>query len=294
MRTFRTDLADEIVESEVNNDIYSQKRSNYKGIMTTHITIHRFDEKIGKNPGEYISIEFPHLNDQDIRHAVSEVVTESIQGLLKRYNITTESTVFVAGLGNQDVTPDALGPLATSHVIVTKHLFDNGFEGIPEGTRRVAVLTPGVMGQTGLETSDIVNSVCEHVKPDMVIVIDALASRSIKRVNKVIQITDAGINPGSGVQNKRKEISRNVLNIPVIAIGVPTVVEIMSIFDETFRHLMAQGKQIIDVDQLSNYFNNEELNMIVTPKEIDEELENLAVTIAQSINQALHENLDQL
>jgi spore protease len=294
MKTFRTDLADEIVESEDSNDIYTQKKTTYKGISTNHITIHRFDEKVGKLPGEYISIEFPHLNDQDMRTAVEEVLSESLKKLLAKYGIKDDAVVFVAGLGNQDVTPDALGPLTTSNVIVTKHLFDNNFEGIPDGTRKVAVLTPGVMGQTGIETSDIVNSVCNQVKPDVVIVIDALASRSIKRVNKVIQITDAGINPGSGVQNKRKEISKNVLGIPVIAIGVATVVEIMSILDETFRNLMTSGKPIVDVDTLTKYYTDNELNMIVTPKEIDEQLENIAVTISNSINSALHRNLDQL
>jgi spore protease len=294
MKTFRTDLADEIIESEDSNDIFTQKKTSYKGVSTNHITIHRYDEKIGKLPGEYISIEFPHLNDQDMRIAVEEVLSDSLKNLLSKYGIREDGVVFVAGLGNQDVTPDALGPLTTSNVIVTKHLFDNNFEGIPEGTRKVAVLTPGVMGQTGIETSDIVNSVCEQVKPDVVIVIDALASRSIKRVNKVIQITDAGINPGSGVQNKRKEISKNVLKVPVIAIGVATVVEIMSILDETFRNLMKSGKPIVDIDTLTNYYTDNELNMIVTPKEIDEQLENIAVTISNSINQALHRNLDEL
>jgi spore protease len=294
MRTFRTDLADEIVESETSTDIYTQKKSSYKGININHIIIHRYDESIGKIPGDYYSIEFPHLNDEDVREAVKEVVSDTLQQLLNKYKINDDSVVFVAGLGNSDVTPDALGPVTTSNVIVTKHLFDFGFDGIPEGTKKVAVLTPGVMGQTGIETSDIVNSVCNEIKPDCVIVIDALASRSIKRVNKVIQITDAGINPGSGVKNNRKEISKEVLGIPVIAIGVATVVEIMSIIDETFRTLMRQGKAIPDIDTLYNYYNEDELGMIVTPKEIDEQVENIAVTISDSINMALHRNLDQL
>lgn len=294
MRTFRTDLADEIIESETTTDLYTQKKSSYNGININHIVIHKFDEKIGKIPGDYYSIEFPHLNDEDIRIYVKDVVSDIIKKLLDKYKIKDDDLVFVAGLGNQDVTPDALGPMTTSNVIVTKHLFDFDFEGIPEGTKKVAVLTPGVMGQTGIETSDIVNSVCNEINPSCIIVIDALASRSIKRVNKVIQITDAGINPGSGVKNNRKEISKDVLGIPVIAIGVATVVEIMSILDETFRSLMKEGKPIVDIDTLSSYYNEDELGMIVTPKEIDEQIENIAVTISDSINMALHRNLDQL
>lgn len=135
MRTFRTDLADEIVESETSTDIYTQKKSSYKGININHIIIHRYDESIGKIPGDYYSIEFPHLNDEDVREAVKEVVSDTLQQLLNKYKINDDSVVFVAGLGNSDVTPDALGPVTTSNVIVTKHLFDFGFDGIPEGTK---------------------------------------------------------------------------------------------------------------------------------------------------------------
>jgi spore protease len=144
----------------------------------------------------------------------------------------------IVGLGNWNVTPDALGPIVCENVIVTRHLFELEPETVDKGYRPVSALAPGVMGITGIETSDIILGVVKKTNPDFVIVIDALASRSIERVNATIQISDSGIQPGSGVGNKRKELSKKTLGIPVIAIGVPTVVDAVTIASDTIDFLI--------------------------------------------------------
>ena len=149
--------------------------------------------------------------------------------------INDDSTCLVIGLGNEKTTPDAVGPLTITKTIVTNHLYV--YNQLEEGFRRVWAISPGVMGETGMETSDLIKGIVETVKPDFVITIDALASSSIERVNKTIQMTDAGINPGSGVGNKRKEISKDTIGVPVIAIGIPTVVDAASIVSDTINYM---------------------------------------------------------
>ena len=155
--------------------------------------------------------------------------------LLKKINISKDDSCLIIGLGNIKSTPDSLGPLTINNILVTNHLFMLG--NVEEGFRKVSVLTPGVMGQTGLETSEIISSIVEKFKPKFLIAIDSLASQSIERLNKTIQITDTGIHPGSGVGNSRKEISKDNLKIPCIAIGVPTVVDAITIVSDTIRYM---------------------------------------------------------
>ena len=155
--------------------------------------------------------------------------------MLQTIKANEQSTCLVLGLGNEKTAPDAVGPLVIEKTIVTNHLYVYGK--LDPGFRRVWALSPGVMGETGMETSDLIKGVVDVIKPDFAIVVDALASSSIERVNKTIQMTDAGINPGSGVGNKRKEISYDTLGIPVIAIGVPTVVDAASIVSDTINYM---------------------------------------------------------
>jgi spore protease len=161
-----------------------------------------------------------------------------LENLLKKNNISKDGTGLIVGLGNWNVTPDALGPMTVEKVLVTSHLFKLEHESVSEGYRPVGAVTPGVMGVTGIETSNIIFGIVEKVKPDFVIAIDALASRSIERVNETIQLSDSGIHPGSGVGNKRKELSEETLGVPVLAIGVPTVVDAVTITSDTIDFLL--------------------------------------------------------
>lgn len=229
----RTDLAIEAVDNS------REIKKKIKSIDDVKITRIKIDEesglKIGKKAGNYITIEFNDITDYDNKEKVKEIFSDELKTLLKELNVSDEASVLVIGLGNDKSTPDALGPLAIDNILVTKYLFTLG--SVEEGFREVSAISPGVMGETGIETSDLIKSVVDTVKPNLVMVIDALASQSLERVNQTIQITDSGIHPGSGIGNKRKEISFEVLNIPVIAIGVPTVVDAVTIVSDTINYM---------------------------------------------------------
>ena len=175
------------------------------------------------------------MTDSNNQKKVSKIFAEELRNLLQIQNIKDDDMCLVLGLGNEKSTPDALGPLVVSDTLVTNYIYLYGT--LDEGFRRVCAISPGVMGETGIETSDLLKSIVKEIKPGFVITIDALAASSVERVNKTIQMTDSGINPGSGVGNKRKEISKDILGIPTIAIGVPTVVDAASIVSDTISYL---------------------------------------------------------
>ena len=229
--TIRTDLAIEVIPKNL-----EIKTSEYKNIKTSEIYIDETSsKKIKKKPGNYITIEFNDITDTENKEDVKEVFVKELKKLLKKMNITEEQSCLIIGLGNKNSTPDSLGPKTIEKLIITNHLFELGM--LENGYRRVSSVVPGVMAETGIETSDIIKSISDKIKPDFIIVIDALASSSIERVNKTIQITDTGIHPGSGIGNSRKEISKELLNIPVIAIGVPTTVDAVTIVSDTINYL---------------------------------------------------------
>lgn len=231
---------------KIRTDLAIEAIGNRKGINTDFIKIDNvkitrvnIDEENGKiiekKAGNYITIEFDDITDFDYKEKVKEIFSDELKNILVKLKIKDEDSVLVIGLGNASSTPDALGPLAIDNVLVTKYLFTLG--SVEEGFREVSAISPGVMGQTGIETSDLIKSIVDTVKPNFVIVIDALASQSLERVNRTIQITDTGIHPGSGIGNKRKEISLDVLGIPVIAIGIPTVVDAVTIVSDTINYM---------------------------------------------------------
>ena len=215
----RTDLAVDYIEDKIELKGVS---SNIEIIDDIKITNVKLDEKnaLNKKKGKYITLEFNDVTDSKNEEKVIKVLTLVLKKIL---NIKKDSFGLVVGLGNPKSTPDSLGPLVIDDIIVTNHLYVLGE--MSDNFKRLAAISPGVMGQTGIETSDIISSIVNKIKPDYLIVIDSLASKSIERLNKTIQITDTGIHPGSGIGNKRKEISYDTLGIPVIAIGVPTVVD---------------------------------------------------------------------
>ena len=232
----RTDLAIESIENHQDVEGILTKIEKINGLTITDVLIEPMgSEKINKKPGNYITIEFNDITDEDNRKKVEEVFVYKLKQLLKKKKLKITDSCFVIGLGNEKSTPDSLGPLCTSKVIVTNHLFELGH--LSGDYRRVWALSPGVMGTTGMETSDVISSIITKIEPSFIIVIDALASQSLERVNKTIQMTDTGISPGGGIGNNRKEISEDILNIPVIAIGVPTTVDAVTIVGDTIDYM---------------------------------------------------------
>ena len=224
----RTDLAVELIEKAPTKQI--------DDIKITNITLNKQEaEQINKKPGNYTAIEFEDVTDHTNNEKLKTVFAEELKELLKLENIKETDMCLIIGLGNEKSTPDSLGPLTISKTLVTNYLYL--YNSLEEGFRRVCAISPGVMGETGIETSDLLTSIVNTIKPNFVITIDALAASSVERVNKTIQMTNSGINPGSGVGNKRKEISKETLGIPTIAIGIPTVVDAASIVSDTIKYL---------------------------------------------------------
>lgn len=231
----RTDLAIEAIDNKKIKGITS-KEIIEDGIKVTEVMIdEEASQIINKKKGNYITIEFEDVTDYENGKKVEKKFSLELTKLINKLNIDKEASCLIVGLGNSKSTPDSLGPLVINNVLVTNHLFE--LEEVTDGYRRVSVLVPGVMGQTGLETSEVISSLVDKFKPNFLIAIDALASQSIERVNKTIQMTDTGIHPGSGIGNSRKEISYETLKIPCIAIGVPTVVDAITIVSDTINYM---------------------------------------------------------
>ena len=226
----------------------------------------------------------------------AETVTKELKELIEKH-ISKEDGILIVGLGNKEVTPDALGPKVVQDIDITRHLLTYAPEILKEGTRPVSAVSPGVLGTTGIETLEIIKGIVDNVKPKMLIVIDSLASKSIETVSSTIQIADTRIVPGAGVGNKRKELSSSTLGIPVIAIGVPMVVDLATITDDCLNlfitKLQQEAKSNDYLNKLKEKDNYEEIkdslnptgyNMIVTPKEIDDLIENMGSVVARGIN----------
>ena len=252
-----TDLAIELV------DKYKQKNC-FENVKVTNIKLTDEEgKKINKKVGTYVTIEFEDVTDYNNKENVKIVFVEELKKLISPLSLKDENLILIVGLGNRKSTPDSLGPLVVDGVLVTNHLAIYG--NMEQGFKRVCAISPGVMGETGIETSDLLLNLTSFLKPNLVITIDALAASSVERLNKTIQMTDAGINPGSGVGNKRKEISKDTLNVPVIAIGVPTVVDATSIVSDTINYMykhFAYSKENIDnpISKLKvgvNYLNKD-------------------------------------
>ena len=273
----RTDLALEERESfdgsgvEIHGVEVEESCDEERDVRLTRVKIvsERGAREMGKSRGTYLTLEAPGLAspDEDYHREVSEVIAD----LLRELTGTAES-VLVAGLGNRDVTPDALGPQAVSNLMITRHLIrEYGREMMGmAGCCVVSGIVPGVMAQTGMETSEILQGIIEETRPDLLIVIDALAARSTRRLGRTVQITDTGIQPGSGVGNHRGSLTKESLGIPVIAIGVPTVVEAAAIVYD------AQG----NCEKMPPHLNG----MFVTPKNIDELIKQLSFTLSEALN----------
>ena len=232
----RTDLAIEAIENISEISGIKSKEEIIDEIKVTNVFVdNEGSKKINKKKGNYITIEFEDITDFNNKEKVKEIFSQKLKELIDTLNIDNNKDILVIGLGNDKSTPDALGPMSVNNILVTRHLFI--YNEVEEGFKKVAAINPGVMGQTGIETSDFIKAIVKAIKPTLVIAIDSLASQSIERVNKTIQLTDTGIHPGSGVGNSRKEISINTIGVPVIAIGVPTVVDAVTIVSDTINYM---------------------------------------------------------
>lgn len=234
-------------------------------------------EAIGKPVGEYITVELDEFSyDTELLDDRMKSISTQLSSLLPK----GDGTVLVAGIGNKDITPDALGPRCAEGIFSTRHITSELAEEIGlDFLNPVCSLATGVLGQTGIETGEIIKSVADAIKPKAVIVIDALAAAGLERLGRTVQITDTGITPGSGVGNKRAEISKNTLGVPVIAIGVPTVVDAV-----TLARAMTGNKTATE--------SAEAQNMMVTPREIDVMIERAAKLISLCVNCALQPETD--
>ena len=277
----RTDLA--LERNEMINEEISGVESIEMGdeeIKITHIKItsDEASEKIGKPKGNYITIEIPQMSEEneELCKKSANVVGKELKKLIKN---DKNGAVLVVGLGNSYITPDSIGPKAVSNVFVTRHinLLQKDFE---FDFRDVSAISPGVLGLTGVETSEIVEGVKRSVNPDFIIAIDALASRKLSRLGTTVQLSDTGINPGSGVGNNRKELSKESLGVPVIAIGVPMVVDAFTLAEDIF------GESPEGNEKLKSILHSE--NMVVTPSNVDIIVKQASLIISEAINYALH------
>lgn len=288
MKKHRTDLAYEEITNLLDNENIWHQRKVYNQVEANHVKILKEIEDIQKSVGDYISVEFKRLDEKEQRKDIIQVCMDCLKELLKDLKHPLRRFL-VVGLGNQEITADALGPKAAKNIIVTSHLYRYDELDTESGAANVAVITPGVMGQTGLESAEFVKAVSQIYKPDCILAIDALATRSIDRINRVIQISNTGIQPGAGVGNHRMALNYDSMNVPVIALGVATVVSIEALIDEILENLNENDqnkiKKIIQV--------NESYQMVVTPKEMDEEIKHLSEIISKTINYTLHKRYEE-
>lgn len=312
MYSVRTDLA---IEAAALFNKTEQETGKLDGVVIKtakeeDITVTRVEvtnqngaQSVGKPIGTYITIESPHLreNDEDAFERTGKLLSRELQSVL---NLKKDSTVLVVGLGNWNVTPDALGPKVVSNLLVTRHLFEYIPDKLDENLRPMCAVSPGVLGITGIETSEIIKGITDKVKPDVIIAIDALASRKMDRISTTIQIADTGITPGSGIGNKRKGLTQDYLGVPVIAVGVPTVVDAATVANDAIELLIANiNAHASEGSALKNFAGRFDMehryplikevlspyvgNLIVTPKEVDGIIEEVSKIIANGINEAV-------
>ena len=305
----RTDLALEAheavsVREEIPGVQVQKDGDDDVSINRVSITTEQGSAKIGKAIGNYITLEVPGLRKKNaaLQDKVIKIFYKEIQKML---NLNGQQTVMVIGLGNWNVTPDALGPRVVKELFVTRHILQLKPEILGEGYRSVCAISPGVLGITGIETSEVIKGISEHVKPDLIIVIDALAAQRMSRLHTTIQISDTGIVPGSGVGNHRIGINRQSMGIPVYAIGVPTVVDAVTIAGDSMDKLAEklkndspQGNAFAGVVQKMDFGEKRDIirevlqpfagDLMVTPKEIDTLIEDISMVIAASLDAAFH------
>ena len=292
-RRIRTDLALETTErfAEENAEIRGvevhEEYDEEKDVRTTVVKIvtENGAKSMGRPQGTYITIEAPELStpDEDYHREISEEISTHLRKLI---DLKKEKSVLVVGLGNAAITADALGPQVVDNLLMTRHIIkEYGLRGIKhEKMHRISGIAPGVMAQTGMETAEIVQGIVSETKPDVVVAIDALAARSVRRLSRTIQITDTGIHPGSGVGNHRDGLTEENLQVKVIGIGVPTVVDAATIVHDSMAHLLDTLEETEQKEFLDEMIAPNLYSMFVTPKDVDETIKYLSFTISEGLN----------
>ena len=318
--SLRTDL---IIENKEDKNIKTTTISKDNIKIKTSISSISSDK--------YTTVSINDISDKDTLKKAEAILIEELKKYLEPLNLNYKDEVLIVGIGNSASTPDSLGPKTIKNILVTRHLFKLG--DVEDGYQNTSAFTPEVTASTGFETSDLIKTLTKEINAKLLIVVDALASSSIERLNKTVQITNTGIHPGSGIGNNRKEISSKTLNIPVIAIGIPTVVDAATIVTDTFKYLEKQfsyklnensSKDKLIKEENINYLNHEtnlseeetkeilgeigmltesdfkklifevlspiNYNLMVTPTEIDFQIERLALLLGNVINKTLHKN----
>ncbi len=307
-----TDIALEAAETMENPggiEILTEECALPDTVVTwVKVTTESGSKSVGKPLGNYITLESPlmKINDATAHEELIKLVSKYLEKLCKH---SGDGTVLVIGLGNMKITPDSLGPKVVDKVLVTRHIRDAVPTEILGEVRSVAALAPGVMGITGIETFEVVKGLTDRIHPELIIAVDALAARKVSRINSTIQLSDTGVAPGGGVGNNRKRIDKDGLGVPVIAIGVPTVVDAATLANDTLDKMLSAMiettdknnpfyKMLRDMADEDKYELINELltpyeeNMFVTPKEVDEVIDCLVNIIANGINIALHPGID--
>ena len=292
-RRIRTDLALETTErfAEENAEIRGvevhEEYDEEKDVRTTVVKIvtENGAKSMGRPQGTYITIEAPELStpDEDYHREISEEISTHLRKLI---DLKKEKSVLVVGLGNAAITADALGPQVVDNLLMTRHIIkEYGLRGIKhEKMHRISGIAPGVMAQTGMETAEIVQGIVSETKPDVVVAIDALAARSVRRLSRTIQITDTGIHPGSGVGNHRNGLTEENLQVKVIGIGVPTVVDAATIVHDAMAHLLDALEETEQKEFLDEMIAPNLYSMFVTPKDVDETIKYLSFMISEGLN----------
>ena len=294
----RTDLALEARESisEAKSELHGVRVEEYE-IEEDHIHVTRVlietknaAKSMGKPIGVYITIEAPEIlePDEDYHREISECISEELLSMLP--DKEEGLSVLVVGLGNREVTADALGPRVLDNLMITRHIMRTYGKAAYENRciNEISSIEPGVMAKTGMETAEIVKGVVEETKPDVVVVIDALAARSTKRLNRTIQISNAGIQPGSGVGNHRNALTQESLGRPVIAIGVPTVVDAATIVVDALEKMVVDKRKENwkDMERLHTAVSQLS-NMYMTGKDVDSMIKRVSYTLSEALNMAL-------
>lgn len=301
----RTDLALEVRESideeeqslrGVEVEEYTYQKENI------HVTKVRIDTKnaakaMGKPMGIYVTMEAPNMTDEDegFHKEISACMAKELKDLLPKKE--GEQSFLVVGLGNREVTADSLGPKVVDNLFITRHVIKTyGYAAYNrERMNQISSIEPGVMAKTGMETAEIVKGIIGETTPDVIIAVDALASRSTKRLNRTIQITDSGIWPGSGVGNHRNALTRESLGIPVIAVGIPTVVDAATIVGDAFEKLMEDESRKGNRFECLKFWDQHHTlysqlnNMYMTGKDIDAVIKRVSFTVSEGINMALEQ-----
>ena len=290
MYNFRTDMAVERTDiyKKVNNiqkDINGIEAENELQkdieISRVKITNEEGEKALAKPIGNYITLDVKNMKtaDDEKIEEIAEAVANELRDVIGKHIKDTED-ILVVGLGNLEVTPDSLGPKVISNIEITRHILEYMPKLMPDDTRPVSAISPGVLGTTGIETVEIVKGIVDNIKPKLVIAIDSLCSKNIDRINKSIQISDTGIIPGGGVGNRQEELSVDTLNVPVIGVGIPTVLDAATIVIDTLKacEIDVSENEIVNKMKLNNF------NFIVTPKEIDSLIENMSNIVSEGIN----------